>query len=58
MLHHKQLLSVLESVRNSIDVLEEHVFFVFCPEDIGDMLLQNVGLLSTGYTALYPRRQN
>jgi hypothetical protein len=30
----------------------------FDPEDGSDMLLRNVGLLSTDYTALYPRRQN
>jgi hypothetical protein len=29
----------------------------FHPEDGGDMLLRNVGWLSTDYTALYPRRQ-
>jgi hypothetical protein len=28
------------------------------PEDGGDMLLRNVGWLSTDYTALYPRRGN
>jgi hypothetical protein len=28
----------------------------FDPEDEGDILLQNVGWLSTDYTALYPRR--
>jgi hypothetical protein len=28
----------------------------FDPKDGGDMFLQNVGWLSTGYTALYPRR--
>jgi hypothetical protein len=28
----------------------------FDPEDGGDMLLRNVGWLSTDYTALYPRR--
>jgi hypothetical protein len=29
----------------------------FDPEDGGDMFLRNVGLLSTDYTALYPRGQ-
>jgi hypothetical protein len=29
----------------------------FDPED-GDMFLRNVNLLSTEYTALYPRKQN
>jgi hypothetical protein len=29
----------------------------FDPEDGGDMILRNVGCLSTDYTALYPRRQ-
>jgi hypothetical protein len=37
-----------------------HVGFLlglfFNPEDGGNMFLQNVGLLSTNYTALYPRR--
>jgi hypothetical protein len=28
----------------------------FDPEDGGDMFLRNVGLLSTDYTALYPRK--
>jgi hypothetical protein len=28
------------------------------PEDGGDIFLQNVGCLSTDYTALYPKRQN
>jgi hypothetical protein len=28
------------------------------PEVRGNIFLQNVGWLSTGYTALYPRRQN
>jgi hypothetical protein len=28
----------------------------FYPEDGGDMSLRNIGLLSTDYTALYPRR--
>jgi hypothetical protein len=28
----------------------------FDPDDGGDMFLQNVDLLSTDYTALYPRR--
>jgi hypothetical protein len=31
---------------------------VFYPEDGGDMLLRDVGWLSTDYTALYPRTQN
>jgi hypothetical protein len=31
---------------------------VFDPEDGGDMLMRNVGCLSTDYTALYPRKQN
>jgi hypothetical protein len=30
----------------------------FNPEDGGDISLRNVGLLSTDYAALYPRRQN
>jgi hypothetical protein len=30
----------------------------FDPEAGGNMLLRNVGWLSTGYTALYPRREN
>jgi hypothetical protein len=30
----------------------------FDPDDGGDMLLWNVGWLSAGYTALYPRRDN
>jgi hypothetical protein len=29
---------------------------VFDPEDGGDMFLQNVGRISTDYTASYPRR--
>jgi hypothetical protein len=29
----------------------------FDPEDVGEIFLQNVGWLSTDYTALYPRRQ-
>jgi hypothetical protein len=28
----------------------------FDPEDGGDLFLSNVGWLSTGYTALYPRK--
>jgi hypothetical protein len=28
----------------------------FDPDDGGDMLLRNVGWLSTDYTALYPRK--
>jgi hypothetical protein len=31
---------------------------LFDPEDGADIFLRNVGLLSTDYTALYPRRQN
>jgi hypothetical protein len=31
---------------------------LFDPEDGGNMFLQNVGLLSPDYTALYPRSQN
>jgi hypothetical protein len=30
---------------------------LFDPEDGGDIFLRNVGLISTDYTALYPRRQ-
>jgi hypothetical protein len=33
-------------------------FYLFDPEGGGDMLLRNVGGLSTDYTALYPRREN
>jgi hypothetical protein len=29
-----------------------------CPEDGGDIFLRNIGRLSPGYTALYPKRQN
>jgi hypothetical protein len=39
-----------------------HVGFLlgllFDPENGGVMFLQNVGLLSLDYTALYPRRHN
>jgi hypothetical protein len=35
-----------------------HDSFLFGTEDGGDMFLQNVGWLSTEYTALYPKRQN
>jgi hypothetical protein len=31
-------------------------WFIFDPEDGGDMLLRNIGWLSTGYTALYLTR--
>jgi hypothetical protein len=31
---------------------------LFDPEEGGDIFLRNVGWLSTGYTALYPRRWN
>jgi hypothetical protein len=31
---------------------------LFNPEDKAAMFLRNVGSLSTGYTALYPRREN
>jgi hypothetical protein len=30
----------------------------FAPEDVGDMFLRNVGLVSTEYTTLYSRRQD
>jgi hypothetical protein len=30
----------------------------FDPEDGGDMLLRNIGWLSTDYTTLYPRRRS
>jgi hypothetical protein len=30
----------------------------FDPEDGGDMFVRNIGLLSTDYTTLFPRRQN
>jgi hypothetical protein len=33
-------------------------FNFFDPEDWSDMFFWNVGWLSTGYTALYPKRQN
>jgi hypothetical protein len=31
---------------------------LFSPEDGGDMFPQKAGPLSTGYMALYPKRQN
>jgi hypothetical protein len=33
------------------------ISLLFDPEDEGDMFLRNVGCLSTGYTALYPRTE-
>jgi hypothetical protein len=31
--------------------------FFFAPEGGGDIFIRNIGLLSTEYTALYPRRK-
>jgi hypothetical protein len=43
-------------------LLYSYARFLLClffgPEDGGDMLLRNVGSLSTDYTALHPRREN
>jgi hypothetical protein len=37
---------------------QEELDLFFDPEDGGDMILRNVSWFSTGYAALYPRRQN
>jgi hypothetical protein len=57
----KCLLHLVGGIMSSVhDLL--HAGFLpglfFDPEYGGDMLLRNVGSISTEYTTLYPRRQN
>jgi hypothetical protein len=39
-------------------LLPASFWLILRPEDGGDMFLGNAGRLSTGYTALYPRKYN
>jgi hypothetical protein len=39
-------------------LLSSWLLLFFDPEDGGNIFLQNFGIFSTGYMALYPRRQN
>jgi hypothetical protein len=61
LLDDKMLSSVTQEVLGGICYLL-HASFLFRllsdPQDGGGVFLRNVGLLSNGYTALYPRREN